>query len=207
MEYFVLPPTPLSESGTDLAEAPADGKAVAQHSPCPSNSLQGSDSAAIAYATASALGRLATWRLRLPCRLQAASLLGRGQEQLLTLALSLLPRIMASGPAGSLVHPLGGQTPRRESHGRECLWWSLWRQPYALPALTVPIPSGRHCHKPVGNTLQRRPPSPDVQTATTATLGALAAAAELQVRDFAAPCSYAYWAREQPVEPKDHATV
>ena len=77
--------------------------------------------------------RLATRRLRLPCRLRAAFPIGRANEQPLPLALlCLLLIIMVSGPAGPLVHPQGVLTPRRESHGRDRLWPSL--RPLLLPS-------------------------------------------------------------------------
>ena len=77
------------------------------------------------------LSRLVTRRLRLPCRFRATSPLGRANEQPLPLALRRLMLIMVSSPAGSLVHPPGVRTPRREPHGPDRLWPSL--RPMLLP--------------------------------------------------------------------------
>ena len=71
------------------------------------------------------LRRLGTRRLRLPCRLRTPSPPGRADEQPLPLALRYLFFIMASGPAGPLVHPHGELISRRESHGRDRLWPSI----------------------------------------------------------------------------------
>ena len=49
----------------------------------------------------------------------------------LPFALHRLLLIIASGPAGPLVHPQGVQTPLCESHGRDTLWPTL--RPLLLP--------------------------------------------------------------------------
>ena len=67
----------------------------------------------------------ATRHLRLPCRLRAAFSPGRAEEQPPPLAPSYLLLIMASGPAGPLVHRLEVFSPRRESHCPDRLWPSL----------------------------------------------------------------------------------
>ena len=117
--------------------------------------------------------RLTTWRLGLPCRLRAASLLERADKQPVPLALHRLLFIMVSGPAGPLVHPQGVLTPRRESHGRDRLWPSL--RPLLLPPR---LPRRYTCRpaataEPVGTPLSRLPPPPDVPSATTADLDTL----------------------------------
>ena len=86
------------------------------------------------------LRRLSTRHLRLPCCLRATPPLGAAEEQPLPLAPSHLLLIMASGPAGLLVHPLDVLTPRRESHGRDRLWPSL-RPPPLPPRLPRRYPS------------------------------------------------------------------
>ena len=63
-----------------------------------------------------------TRHLRLPCRLRAASPLGRADEQPLPLALRRLMFIRALVSAGPLSHPHGVLTPRRKFHGRNHLW-------------------------------------------------------------------------------------
>ena len=89
------------------------------------------------------LHRVATLHLRRPCRLRAASPLGRADEQPLALALRRLLLIMASGSTGFLVHPHGVRKPRRGSHGRDRLWPSL--RPLLLP-LRLPL---RYPSRPV----------------------------------------------------------
>ena len=90
------------------------------------------------------LRRLATRHLQLLCCLRAASPLGRAEEQPPPLAPSRLLLIVASGPAGPLVHPLNVLAPRRESHGRDRLWPSL--RPPLLPPLAYP--DGTHHVRP-----------------------------------------------------------
>ena len=68
---------------------------------------------------------LATRHLRLPCRLRAASPLGRADEQPLPLGLRRLLLIMVSGPVGPVVHPHGVLASRREFHGHHRLSPSL----------------------------------------------------------------------------------
>ena len=136
------------------------------------------------------LRRLSTRHLRLPCCLRATPPLGAAEEQPLPLAPSHLLLIMASGPAGLLVHPLDVLTPRRESHGRDRLCVTP-PAPAASHAPTVPIPSGRNHAEPVGTPLLRLAHSPDVPSATTAYLDALAAAAESKFGDSAARYSHA----------------
>ena len=108
-----------SAGGTGWAEVPAAATSVAQHAPFTSNTSRGADSAEITDPAASAPSPHGDRHLRLPCRLRAASPLGRAEEQPPPLAPSHLLLIMASGPAGPLVHPLDVPSPRRESHGRD----------------------------------------------------------------------------------------
>ena len=143
------------------------------------------------------LGRLATRHLRLPRRLRAASPLRHADKYPLALALSHLLLIKASGPAGLLAHPPGVLIPRRESHGRDPLWPSL------RPLLLPPRLPRRYSCRPVTTApslwellLLRLPPSLDVTSATTADMGAIDAAAELQFGDSAAHYSHTDRARE-----------
>ncbi|CAN0584579.1 unnamed protein product, partial [Laminaria digitata] len=84
------------------------------------------------------LRRLATPRLRLNCRLRAASRLGRAGKRPLPLALCSLLLIMASGAAGPLDHPPGVPTPCREFHGHDHLRQS------SRPLLLTPCLSRRY---------------------------------------------------------------
>ena len=140
---------------------------------------------------------LTAGHLRLPYRLRATSPAERADEQPLALALSHLLLIKASGPAGLLAHPPGVLIPRRESHGRDPLWPSL------RPLLLPPRLPRRYSCRPVTTApslwellLLRLPPSLDVTSATTADMGAIDAAAELQFGDSAAHYSHTDRARE-----------
>ncbi|CAN0471722.1 unnamed protein product, partial [Laminaria digitata] len=84
------------------------------------------------------LRRLATPRLRLNCRLRAASRLGRAGKRPLPLALCSLLLIMVSDPAGPLDYPPGVSTPRREFHDRDHLRQS------SRPLLLTPCLSQRY---------------------------------------------------------------
>ena len=98
-------------------------------------------------------------------------------------------------------------TPSRVPRPQPPLAFATTPVPTALPAPTEPIPSGRERAEPVGTPILRRPPFPDVPSATTADLDALGAAAESQFVDSAARYSHADWARGQQAEPACHAAM
>ena len=115
--------------------------------PSPTSTSQGDDSAAIMVRPLPLLRRLATRHLRLPCRLRAASPLGRADEHPLPLVLRRLLLIMVSRLAGPIVYPYGVLTSRHESNGRDRLCpllrplllpCRLPRRYSSRPAATVP---------------------------------------------------------------------
>ena len=112
----------------------AAAMSVAQHASSPSSTSQGADFAAIIDPSASAPSLHSDPDLRLPFHLRAASPLRLTEEQPPPLVQIHLLLIMASGPAGPLVHPLDVVSPRREPHGRDRLWPSL-RPPLLPPRL------------------------------------------------------------------------
>ena len=160
------------------------------------------------------LRRLATRRLRMPCRLRAASPLGRAEEQ------SLQRRTVAAaaaepptvdygfGPGGAPCPSAGrANTPPRVPRPRPPLAVATASAPATSPAPTVPISSGRDHAEPVGTLLSRFSPSPDVPSATTADMNALGAAVDLQFGDSVARYPHADWARQQQAEPACHASM
>ena len=198
----------FSEGGTGSAEPPAVATAVAQHTPSPTSTSQGTDSAAITDPTASAPSPPGDPAppIALPPTGRISTRTRRGTA---AGACAAPPGVdYGFGPSGA-PRPSArrANTPPRVPRLRPPLVVVTAPAPAASTAPTVTIPSGRDCAEPEGTPLFRRLPSPDVSSAKTVDLDALGAAAELELGDSAARHSHAEWARERRAEPACPATM
>ena len=143
------PPTPLSlvfvvPSGGDQgpAEAPAAATIVAQRAPLPTSTLQREDSVVVTDPAASAPslpGKPVPLKVLPPAGLIST----RTRRRTAAAAGTAPPAVdYGFGPGGSLDHPPGVLSPRRESHGRDHPHPSLW------PQLLPPRRSRRYPSRP-----------------------------------------------------------